>query len=315
MTVTREDVHNAYRYILGRFPESAEVVENQTHYDSFTDLRVAFLSSAEFRDQGFHAGQKAFRAFSARENVETDTDEATLQRIVEKTAQTWSTIGRSMPHYSVVSDERFTPEQFASNEAAFWQSGADDCDRLLALLRRIGRSASEFGCCVDYGCGVGRMTGPLAAVFPRVIALDVSPPHLELARNRAKSLGFVNVDFDQVTPDNLMPASGYNLWFSRYVLQHNPPPATLAILDKAFAGLAEDGIAVIHVPTFAEGYSFSIAEYLAGQLGRDLEMHFAPQLSILELGFSHRCRLKEIHEEPWHHTQIANIFVFQKMMD
>ena len=42
----------------------------------------------------------------------------------------------------------------------------------------------------------------------------------------------------QVTAENLHPARGYGLWFSRIVLQHNPPPVMLAILRAAFRRLA-----------------------------------------------------------------------------
>ena len=84
-----------------------------------------------------------------------------------------------------------------------------------------------------------------------------------------------------MTADDLHPGTGYDLWYSRLVLQHNPPPVTLSILDRMFAGLAPRGLAVIHAPTYCIGYSFNIADYLAGKLGSEMEMHFTPQKPIL----------------------------------
>jgi hypothetical protein len=126
-------------------------------------------------------------------------------------------------------------------------------------------------------------------------------------------LGHTNVTFLQVTPEELHPSIGYDLWFSRLVLQHNPPPVTLAILDKMFAGLAPRGVAIVHVPTYCIGYSFNIQDYLAGKLPPAyMHMHATPQKPILELAWRHSCCLLDTREEDipgW----ITNIFVFQKI--
>jgi hypothetical protein len=121
-----------------------------------------------------------------------------------------------------------------------------------------------------------------------------------------------NVSFLQVTPENLHPGSGFDLWFSRLVLQHNPPPVTLAIMDRMFAGLVPQGVAVVHVPTYHYGYSFNISDYLADKLPPEhMHMHATPQKPILELAWHHGCCLLDVREEAipgW----ITNVFVFQK---
>jgi hypothetical protein len=47
-TVTRNDVQMAYRLILGREPESEEAIAVHLQWQSLSELRIAFLSSAEF---------------------------------------------------------------------------------------------------------------------------------------------------------------------------------------------------------------------------------------------------------------------------
>jgi hypothetical protein len=95
------------------------------------------------------------------------------------------------------------------------------------------------------------------------------------------------------------------------VLQHNPPPITLAILSKAFAGLPSNGVSIFHLPTHLDGYRFKIAAYLEGPLGQEMEMHATPQKAQV-IAFQHNCCLLEIHEEPGHLTSVTNTFVFQK---
>ena len=49
--LSRDDILNCYRFILGRNPENEQVVEDAlTHHSSFHQLRMSFLRSAEFQD-------------------------------------------------------------------------------------------------------------------------------------------------------------------------------------------------------------------------------------------------------------------------
>jgi SAM-dependent methyltransferase len=240
------------------------------------------------------------------------TDPTILRTIVAKTAGFWKTVGETAPHESVLTYACYKPDRFAENEVTFFESGKFDLELLLAFLRRIGRPPEEFRRCVEFGCGVGRVTAPLAAKFPAIDALDFSRPHLQLAQTHLEGLGYGNVNFLHVTPDDLHPVNGYDLWFSRLVLQHNPPPVTLHILDKMFTGLAPGGVAVVHVPTYRIGYSFNVADYLATDPGKEMEMHVTPQRPIMELARQHGCFLVDIREEPVPPGWVTNFFVFEK---
>ena len=50
MSVTENDVRNAYRFVLGREPESADVIQFwKAHADSWPELRQYFLQSEEYK--------------------------------------------------------------------------------------------------------------------------------------------------------------------------------------------------------------------------------------------------------------------------
>ena len=245
--------------------------------------------------------------------IETAADPAALRAMVAKTAAAWETVGETAPYHSVLTSDEYTPERFAENEISFFESGKDDLALILALLHRIGRPAEGFCRCLEFGCGVGRVTAQLAATFPQVFALDISCPHLRLAQGHLTGLGHTNISFLQVTPEDLHPGTGYDLWFSRLVLQHNPPPVTLEILSRMFAGLAPGGVAIVHVPTYHNGYYFKITDHLADRLPpENMHMHVTPQKPILELGWHHGCALLDIREEGGAPDWVTNIFVFQK---
>ena len=244
--------------------------------------------------------------------IEIAADPAALRAMVAKTAATWETVGETAPYHSVLTLDEYRPERFAENESSFFESGKHDLALILALLDRIGRSAESFCRCLEFGCGVGRVTAQLAATFSEVLGVDISRPHLRLAQKHLAGLGRTNVGFLQATPEDLHPGTGYDLWFSRLVLQHNPPPVTLEILNRMFAELAPGGVAILHVPTYQIGYYFKITDYLADRLPpENMHMHVTPQKAILELAWQHDCALLDIREEGapgW----IINIFVFQK---
>ncbi len=318
MPVSREDIVLAYRYILGREPEGEATIS--AHMQNTPDLltmRMNFLGSEEAQRLVNPVTLPPSLPLDAPPlEVETVADRATLAELVGFTGRYWEEIGRTAPHWSVLTEHNYKPDAIAQHEAAFFATGQGDADLLLALLRRIGRDPAEFSCCAEYGCGVGRITTHLAKHFPRMQALDISRPHLDLAAETLRRFGQHNIEFHQVTPADVHPAQGFDLWYSRIVLQHNPPPIIMHILDRVFRLLEPGGVAAFQVPTYRVGYRFRIAEYLARDPGGSMEVHVVPQRAVLELAWKHRLRLADIREDTsvvddspnW----LSNTFVFCK---
>ena len=104
----------------------------------------------------------------------------------------------------------------------FWSGGEPLLDRILDELELEIEPRDEL---VEIGCGLGRLTRPLAARARSVAALDVSPRMLELARSQNPELA--NVDWVLGDGRTLAPlgddsADGV---FSHVVFQHLPDPA------------------------------------------------------------------------------------------
>ena len=58
--------------------------------------------------------------------------------------------------------------------------GVRDVERIITLLDLIG-AVPDFSSALDFGCGVGRLTRPLAQHFGEVTGIDVSASMLEVA--------------------------------------------------------------------------------------------------------------------------------------
>lgn len=311
-----------YRGILGRTP-SAEEVEHHRNTLGEADLAsviAGFVQSPEFsrrssdRPPGF-----ASLNYEKSMEVETDLDPAAIDRIWAHTSQVWRGLGETEALWSVIThdslraDRNVTPAQVA----AFYGGGRDDVRYIRAFVRRAGRKLSDFPVAVEYGCGVGRVTHWLAKEFGHVRAYDISPSHLEAARRYMEENRIGNVSFHLVEQrSDLASLTGFDFFVSIIVLQHNPPPVIMDILERAFRGLNRNGLAVFQVPIFMQGYGFDQDSYWAKVAERqEMEMHFVPQRAILTL--ADRCgmvplEIRNDHLIGMHADAISSTFVLQK---
>lgn len=322
--LTRDEVILAYRLLLGREPESERVIQEKiANAPDLPTLRRTFIESAEFRYEvsqlfGEKPGWERLSAsVMAPIHVEYLASPQQLRAMIAATARFWDEIGASAPYFSVLTNPEYLQPEARLDLDGFFSTGASDTEALLVTLARHGRHPAEFPILVELGCGVGRASIHLARHFAQVIGCDISLPHLRLARQAAEREGHRNLHFRQATAGDLMPAQEHHLWFSRIVLQHNPPPVIHHILDLAFARLAPGGMAVFQVPTYSLDYRFSITDYLEGRIGEGMEMHVLPQAAILALAEAHGCRLLELLEDDAAGRDgpfISNVFAFAKDM-
>jgi SAM-dependent methyltransferase len=277
------DARACYRYILGQDEADEGLLTRHAEAArTIGALRGRFLGSEEFR-QSLLGGAAA--AEGPAPEVDLAADEAQLAGMMTWARRLWSKLGEAAPHWSVLPEDRYRPERIEENRRAFRASGAAEAAALLADLARCGVEAGEVPRLVEHGCGVGRVTAHLAAHFPEVACVDVSGEHLSVARAELKGRGLVHLRFLRAKEGDWMPGpeGGYDLWYSRRVLQWNPPPLIRQMLWAAFAGLAPRGVAVFQVPVWRAGYRFSAASYLGGRQPAEPELHLMPQADIFRL--------------------------------
>lgn len=154
----------------------------------------------------------------------------------------WDARAREDALYFVDSREPYG----AADSARFWRRGAEDLDRLLA---ETGCEVRPGDVVVDLGCGVGRLTRPLARRAAHVHAVDVSAAMLERARAENPALTRVEWHLGDGRTLPLPDASADGL-VSLVVLQHVPDPATvLGYVAEMGRVLRPGGWAAFHVST------------------------------------------------------------------
>jgi SAM-dependent methyltransferase len=298
---SEQDVIMAYRLILGREPENSAAVKNIiSKRMQFKEMRDTFIRSAEFRGNVIgNIGEMLKPLYWDVDCIETEVDDDTLALLYAHVERVWSDLGTTEPHYSVLTNEKFKSSKFNQHAAEFFASGSSSLQVFQKTLQRNSINITQFRDCFELGCGVGRVTIKLAEIFPKILAVDVSAPHLELARNALTSSARKVVEFrklESIKSFDLLP--NFDVFYSVIVLQHNPPPVIGILLKKILSKLRDGGIAYFQVPTSALGYRFDSRTYLKEFMDNtNMEMHVFPQRELFEIIKEQGCRVMEVRED------------------
>jgi SAM-dependent methyltransferase len=314
----------AYRLILGREPESEAIVRDHARQSrSLMDLRERFLESSEFTQRYRLVERERGRNVSVFPPcaIQTRVDDDTAARLFERVAHSWTRFGNSEPYWSVLSEPQYLMERIGETREAFLESGRENMERLFATLRRNGIAINPSWDVLELGCGLGRTTRWLSEHFHRIVAMDVSSSHLELARQ-------LNADAphaDRITwtklgsRDDFAAIPAFDLFFSMIVLQHNPPPVIGMVLESVAEKLRPGGFAFFQVPTYQRGYSFDVDSYLLlSAHDPNIEMHAFPQGEVFRIFRERGCIPLEVFEDGLsghRDNHRSNSFLFRKLAD
>lgn len=300
-TIDRDHIVWAYRLLLGREPESPAAVDQHLGL-TLQRLRDTFLRSDEFLAQANRRGPAATRPPAQGVTIEQLQSPETLALLLDHVAAQWSRLGDAEPHWSVLTADKYRSGQIAAHLPDFQRSGASEVRHLDAVLRRNHLAWPHQGLCIDYGCGVGRVSVPLAAHCARVLGVDISAGHLRVAAQEAAAQGLGDkLQWLQLrTLAGLDSLPQADMVYSAIVLQHNPPPVIALTLARLLRCLKPGGVAVFQLPTHIPGYRFVVAEYL--QALRDgqhqgMEMHMLPQARVFEIIDAAGCQPCEVFSD------------------
>ncbi len=130
----------------------------------------------------------------------------------------------------------------------FYRSGSDELAAVLRHAQELGLSV-EHGRALDFGCGAGRMTQAMAAVFERADGVDISSSMLETARrhNRFADRCVYHLN---TAPNLALFADGtFSFVFTTLVLQHMDPRYAVAYIREFVRVLRPSGLLVFQVPS------------------------------------------------------------------
>jgi 2-polyprenyl-3-methyl-5-hydroxy-6-metoxy-1,4-benzoquinol methylase len=316
--LTRESILWAYRLLLDREVESQKAIDSQLQLSANTqELRQNFMRSQEFKNKNPQAHHLSLAGDEPPMSIENVSDEALLQVLFKHIQDTWSYLGETEPHWSVITSEQFLQSKINTTKELFYDSGRANAVQLLKTLDRNGLDRSAFKSCLEYGCGLGRVTCWLSKEFETVFGYDISKSHLQSAEHYLQSQGISNINLRHVREvKDIENLPKVDVIYSAIVLQHNPPPIISLIITEMIEALNPGGVAYFQVPTYRMGYSFSLEKYLHDEaIRREMEMHVLPQGTIFDIVRQKGGNIVEVLEDNWtglRHKERSNTFVIQK---
>lgn len=169
---------------------------------------------------------------------------ATVRRMpVHRTGRVWERLARDNALRAILDN----PD--GDSLDTFLATGERDVAAVFDALLGLGIDCPRHAA-LDFGCGVGRLTVPLASRFTQVIGVDASPTMIRLARDLTASAGFVNIDLrTKESPGVDVDSASQDFVISLITFQHVRPWMQAAYMAELARVLAPGGVGVVQVIT------------------------------------------------------------------
>jgi 2-polyprenyl-3-methyl-5-hydroxy-6-metoxy-1,4-benzoquinol methylase len=257
MSINSEYVKALYSLLLDRDVESLDMMRELSNLNSIKHLRTMILCSPEFKQKNPTVISNYFldNLLVNAPKMDVESNPENIDVLFNHIQNVWKTLGETEPHWSVLSAPDFKQKSIEKNKKIFYESGAGDINLLKNTLSRNGLSIDDYSSCLEYGCGLGRVTFYLASEFEKVYGCDISKSHLNAAYHYLTEQNIKNVEFLYIESlESLQSLPQVDLIFTLIVLQHNPPPLIAKIIEIFMQKLKPNGVALFQLPIYRKGY-------------------------------------------------------------
>jgi len=187
----------------------------------------------------------------------------------------WEEWGRRDPYFAVITDPRYRGSGITDElKREFFESGRIYVENLFATIRKHIHPDFRPRSVLDFGCGVGRLLAPFAAIAEDVVGVDVSPSMVSEARRNCDERQLQNVRL-LISDDELSVLTGtYDLIHSYIVFQHIPVQRGRMLFARLLEHLRPGGVGAVHF-TYSKAH-FAPTHGLAPLAEHSLESPVAP---------------------------------------
>jgi SAM-dependent methyltransferase len=218
---------------------------------------------------------------------------------LEELQWNWNQFGKVDPLFAILTNS--DKEDHRWNKDEFFNTGENEVKAAIDCIGSLNHKLA-FGCALDFGCGVGRLTQALCRYFESCDGVDIASSMIELAR-RFNKYGercryHVNID------DNLrlFRNDSFDFIYSMIVLQHIEPRYSTQYVREFIRVLKPGGIAIFQIPS-----EILISEILisdneplaAGAYKADINVIEPPATLICNARAEIKVHLQNVSEYTW----------------
>jgi SAM-dependent methyltransferase len=126
------------------------------------------------------------------------------------------------------------------DQKEFYARGERSVEEVIKTARELGHPKS-FGAALDFGCGLGRLSRPLASHFQRVIGFDISQRMVAAATQEHRSATNCSFVANPQGDLRLFRDSSFDFIYAKLVLGHQPSTAVILHYITEFVRLLSPG--------------------------------------------------------------------------
>src|SRR5215472_8718082 len=164
---------------------------------------------------------------------------------LDELQRNWDDFGRIDPLWAILTDPARSGQRWTCEE--FYRTGEHAIAELIEQIDRA-RIPLRRERCLDFGCGVGRLTQALCTYFAECHGVDIAPSMIDLARKLNRFADRCHYHVNASDDLGLFPDAHFDLVTSFIVLQHMRPEYGKRYLREFVRVLAPGGVAVFQVP-------------------------------------------------------------------
>lgn len=170
---------------------------------------------------------------------------------MDKIEKKWEHFGETNPYFAVLTFDQYKNENI--DDAAlkgFFQTGEKYVERVWQEIEENFEPHFAPRRALDFGCGVGRITLPIAGRSEAVVGVDISENMLTEARRNSEKFGLNNASFVKGDNDLTKVSGEFDFVHSFIVFQHIEPQIGGEIFEKLVKMLTPGGVGVLHFTYF-----------------------------------------------------------------
>ena len=214
--------------------------------------------------------------------------------------QYWDEHARTDPMWAILTQAGKERGQWDPHE--FFTTGVQEVDEVMRRAALWGLPVSRRNA-LDFGCGLGRVTQPLADYFEKVHGVDISPSMLEQAHAFNRKGDRCEYVWNRDSHLRRFADGAFDFVYSKITLQHIQPRHVRQYLKEFLRVLAPGGLLVFQLPSRAICPYPGIVGRIRFQLGRigrlmpqAMYMNGIERDNVIKLLNRHGGRLVEIVE-------------------
>lgn len=183
-----------------------------------------------------------------------------MNNFLKESEKNWDNLAKKDSLWAILSDPSKKGGKWKIED--FFESGEKEIIELFNWLNKNGISVN-FGRALDFGCGIGRLSNPLASLFSQVFGVDISSRMIELAKSYSqypedKLCFLVNKTNDL----NIFSDHFFDFIYTNITLQHIKQDFALRYIDSFLKKLKENGIVVFQVESFEKNIIGACKDFL-----------------------------------------------------